>query len=309
MNTNITMENLSQFEQAFDQNPVNAVAMNAVTANGINACAQNYQIPRKDVHEFSVSLKQGKVTNQKKSGRCWMFAALNCLRFSVMKKLNLDTFELSQSYTLFYDKLEKSNYFLESILETLDEPTEGRLIAHLLSAPLNDGGQWDMLCNLVDKYGLVPKTAMPETAVSSATQEMNGYMTEKLREFACQLRKAHKEGASMEQLRANGIFDLRQVEFVLAETNGQLSIVKKAPFEPLSPKSAGIQVENTPPPVLVVDDRKVIEEGLKLCKMSEQELKKLLKKAGYRLEDVFLMTCTPQKDYYIVPLDPKERSN
>ena len=107
MNTNITMENLSQFEQAFDQNPVNAVAMNAVTANGINACAQNYQIPRKDVHEFSVSLKQGKVTNQKKSGRCWMFAALNCLRFSVMKKLNLDTFELSQSYTLFYDKLEK----------------------------------------------------------------------------------------------------------------------------------------------------------------------------------------------------------
>lgn len=113
----------------------------------------------------------------------------------------------------------------------------------------------------------------------------------------------------MEQLRANGIFDLRQVEFVLAETNGQLSIVKKAPFETLSPKSAGIQVENTPPPVLVVDDRKVIEEGLKLCKMSEQELKKLLKKAGYRLEDVFLMTCTPQKDYYIVPLDPKERGN
>ena len=113
----------------------------------------------------------------------------------------------------------------------------------------------------------------------------------------------------MEQLRANGIFDLRQVEFVLAETNGQLSIVKKAPFETLSPKSAGIQVENTPPPVLVVDDRKVIEEGLKLCKMSEQELKKLLKKAGYRLEDVFLMTCTPQKDYFIVPLDPKERSN
>ena len=127
------MENLSQFEQAFDQNPVNAVAMNAVTANGINACAQNYQIPRKDVHEFSVSLKQGKVTNQKKSGRCWMFAALNCLRFSVMKKLNLDTFELSQSYTLFYDKLEKSNYFLESILESLEmkivsETAEGWVI-------------------------------------------------------------------------------------------------------------------------------------------------------------------------------------
>lgn len=92
-----------------------------------------------------------------------MFAALNCLRFQVIKKLNLETFELSQNYTLFYDKLEKSNYFLESILKTLDEPTDGRLIAHLLSMPLNDGGQWDMLTAIVSKYGLVPKGAMPET--------------------------------------------------------------------------------------------------------------------------------------------------
>ena len=194
MNTNITMENLSQFEQAFDQNPVNAVAMNAVTANGINACAQNYQIPRKDVHEFSVSLKQGKVTNQKKSGRCWMFAALNCLRFSVMKKLNLDTFELSQSYTLFYDKLEKSNYFLESILETLDEPTEGRLIAHLLSAPLNDGGQWDMAISLIKKYGVVPSWVMPETVHSTGTAKYLPILNRKLREDALELRAMAKEG-------------------------------------------------------------------------------------------------------------------
>lgn len=75
-----------------------------------------------------------------------------------------------KTYTLFYDKLEKSNYFLESILETLDEPTQGRLISFLLSAPLGDGGQWDMLCNLVRKYGVVPKEAMPETVASSATQ-------------------------------------------------------------------------------------------------------------------------------------------
>ena len=101
----------------------------------------------------------------------------------------------------FYDKLEKSNYFLESILETLDKPSNGRLISHLVSAPLNDGGQWDMLCNLINKYGLVPKAAMPESVISSATQEMNSYMTEKLREFACILRKAHKDGASIEQLR------------------------------------------------------------------------------------------------------------
>ena len=201
MNTNISLENLNQFEQGFDTNPTNALAMNAVVSNGINAVATNYQTERRVTHEFSLSLKQGKVTNQKKSGRCWMFAALNCLRFQLMHKLNLENFELSQSYTLFYDKLEKSNYFLESILETLDEPSNGRLISHLVSAPLNDGGQWDMLCNLINKYGLVPKAAMPESVISSATQEMNSYMTEKLREFACILRKAHKDGASIEQLR------------------------------------------------------------------------------------------------------------
>ena len=123
-----------------------------------------------------------------------MFAALNTMRFAIMKKLDLDTFELSQNYTLFYDKLEKANYFLESILDTLEEPTNGRVIAHLLMAPLNDGGQWDMFCNLIEKYGVVPKDAMPETACSSATREMAGYMTRKLREFACTLRTGHQNG-------------------------------------------------------------------------------------------------------------------
>ena len=202
MNTNISLENLNQFEQGFDTNPTNALAMNAVVSNGINAVATNYQTERRVTHEFSLSLKQGKVTNQKKSGRCWMFAALNCLRFQVMHKLNLENFELSQSYTLFYDKLEKSNYFLESILETLDEPSNGRLISHLVSAPLNDGGQWDMFANLVEKYGVVPKEVMPETAASSSTREITGYLTEKLREFACTLRTAYQNGASMEELRA-----------------------------------------------------------------------------------------------------------
>ena len=202
MNTTISPEALCSLEQKFDQNPVHTVAMNAVYTNGINACARNYPVDREITHDYSISLTQGKITNQKKSGRCWMFAALNCLRFALMKKCNLETFELSQSYTLFYDKLEKSNYFLESILNTLDEKTSSRLIAHLLSSPLGDGGQWDMLCSLVNKYGLVPKSAMPESYSSSATSEMCSYMTEKLREFACILRHAHNDGESMEQLRA-----------------------------------------------------------------------------------------------------------
>lgn len=201
MDSSISQNLLDQLEKRFDENPGNRMAMNAAVSCGICASSRNYVTEREIPHEFSVSLEQGAVTNQKRSGRCWMFAALNCMRFQVIKKQNLEDFELSQSYPLFYDKLEKANYFLESILDTLDEPTDGRLIAHLLAAPLNDGGQWDMLCSIVEKYGLVPKTAMPESVSSSATQEMVSYMTEKLREYACVLRKGHKAGKSMEQLK------------------------------------------------------------------------------------------------------------
>ncbi len=201
MEKNITMEQLKQYREAFAGDGAKNVALRACTANGVVKSATDPLIARRDRHQYSIRLEQGKITNQKQSGRCWMFAALNTMRFDIMKKLNLDTFELSQNYTLFYDKLEKSNYFLENILATLDEPTAGRLIAHLLRDPLGDGGQWDMLCNLVNKYGVVPKDAMPETASSSSTREMTRYMTKKLREFACMLREGHEAGKSIEALR------------------------------------------------------------------------------------------------------------
>ena len=201
MNHDITNEVLTEFSTAFSSNPVNHIAMNAVTSAGLLAASKNPMAQRESRHSYSISLEQGEITNQKQSGRCWMFAALNTFRFEVMKNLNLKTFELSQNYTLFYDKLEKSNYFLESILETLDEPTQGRLISFLLSAPLGDGGQWDMLCNLVRKYGVVPKEAMPETVASSATREMTATLTRKLREDACRLRKAYADGSTLDELR------------------------------------------------------------------------------------------------------------
>ena len=201
MNHDITNEVLTEFSTAFSSNPVNRIAMNAVTSAGLLAASKNPMAQRESRHSYSISLEQGEITNQKQSGRCWMFAALNTFRFEVMKNLNLKTFELSQNYTLFYDKLEKSNYFLESILETLDEPTQGRLISFLLSAPLGDGGQWDMLCNLVRKYGVVPKEAMPETVASSATREMTAALTRKLREYACRQRKAYADGSTLDELR------------------------------------------------------------------------------------------------------------
>ena len=113
----ITKDFLTECEKNFDADRANAVAMNAVTSAGVLKAAENYQARRQTRHAFSIQLEQGSITNQKSSGRCWMFAALNVMRFDIIHKLNLKDFELSQSYPLFYDKLEKSNYFLDNILK------------------------------------------------------------------------------------------------------------------------------------------------------------------------------------------------
>lgn len=196
----ITSDLLNAMEERFDANRTNAVAMNTVVRNGVLKSAENYQAQRQTLHSYSVNLEQGSITSQKQSGRCWMFAALNVMRFDIIHNFNLEDFELSQAYPLFYDKLEKSNYFLENILKTLEEPTDGRLVSFLLQSPVGDGGQWDMFANLVRKYGVVPKTAMPESVSSSATREMVALLTELLRGDACILRKAYRDGASMEEL-------------------------------------------------------------------------------------------------------------
>jgi len=201
MREEILRKDLEKFKKAFDAEPVNRVARNAAAANGIVNAAKNTEAPKSNPFGFNVEVDAGKVCNQKQSGRCWMFASYNVMRLEIMKKLNLENMELSQNYPLFYDKLEKANHFLENILETLNEPLEERTLAFLLTDPVGDGGQWDMFRSLVAKYGVVPKEVMPETAVSSMTRELNSFLTKKLRENACVLRKGHEQGKSPEELR------------------------------------------------------------------------------------------------------------
>ena len=198
----INQDALSRCREQAKSNYAVGLAMNAVTANGIGKASTDIEALKKNVHEYSVLLKTGEITSQNQSGRCWMFAALNAMRFGLIKKYNLENYEFSQTYPLFWDKLEKSNYFLENILATLDEETGSRIVAFLLTAPLNDGGQFDMFAGLVEKYGVVPKSAMPETVCSSATAEMDKYLTLKLREYACKLRGDYHRGESLESLRA-----------------------------------------------------------------------------------------------------------
>lgn len=196
----ITNEQLDRFKKAFDSEKANHASKHAVAKVGINKASTDNNLKRRHSFVFSDETKKGEITNQKSSGRCWMFAALNTARVDTMKKLNMKTFEFSQNYTLFWDKLEKSNYFLDSIIETVEEPLNSRLVQHLLSDPVEDGGQWDMFSGLLEKYGAVPKSVMPETYHSSNTRELNQVLTAKLREFASQLRDAYKEGQSSEEL-------------------------------------------------------------------------------------------------------------
>jgi bleomycin hydrolase len=170
--------------------------MNGATKSGIDGISMSYGAPVRTPNVFSDEIKTGEITAQKSSGRCWLFAATNVMRLEVMKKCELETFELSQAYLFFWDKLEKANFFLESILDTLGEEQGSRLLSWLLAAPFGDGGQWDMVVALVEKYGVVPKSAMPESFSSSNSGRMNKFLTLKAREFAKELRDAHRAGKS-----------------------------------------------------------------------------------------------------------------
>lgn len=198
----ITPEMLERFRMSFESDPVNKLAQNAVTRVSVHTVALNHEVAAGADHTFSVLLPSNDATAQEKSGRCWLFSGLNTFRTEAMKRLDVDKFELSQSYLMFWDKLEKAGYFLESILSTLSEPVDGRLLMHLLSHPLQDGGQWDMFCALVVKYGVVPKTVMPETESSSNSGVMNDVVTAKLREYAAELRRMAANGDNEDVLRS-----------------------------------------------------------------------------------------------------------
>ena len=199
----ISKTNISKFNKDFKSNPTNKISRNALTRSQINNIAMDWDAFRMVDHTYSdvISTEMKKVTNQKASGRCWGFAGLNLMRISIAEKYNLADFEFSQNYFMFFDKLEKSNYFLENIIQTLEESYDSRLMMHLLNSPVQDGGQWDMFVNLIEKYGAVPQSVMAESFQSSQSRMMNQFLTRKLREFAYTLREMNDAGKKVSDLR------------------------------------------------------------------------------------------------------------
>ena len=182
--TPLDQTRLEGLRTAFDEREANHVAMNAVTQVGIDEVAHNYNRSRLLQHRFSVSIDNGTVTSQAHSGRCWLFSSLNVARFVARKALNIDgestanpmgDFELSQNYAMYYDKLERVNYFLRDVaaLVRAGEPVDSQLMRFMMGDVMGDGGQWIMAMNIYKKYGAVPKQFYPETASSQNTSQMN----------------------------------------------------------------------------------------------------------------------------------------
>lgn len=172
------------------------VTQNAVMKNGIKKAITNERAIENSSFNFSVDVDSNKVMNQKHSGRCWMFSGLNFVRFLIEKKHNLKDMELSPDYLFFYDKLERGNYFYNNIVKTATKPLSDREVMFLLATPQEDGGDWPLLTNLIEKYGLVPNELMPETTPAWNTTEINQMYNRKLDKDAMKLRDLVNNNAS-----------------------------------------------------------------------------------------------------------------
>ncbi|CUM66488.1 uncharacterized protein PRCAT00004154001 [Priceomyces carsonii] len=208
--SSISVDKLSKWESELQADPKNKLAQNAFGKNSItNVISESNRAAKvKQQYFFNVEVKSigspAFLNNQKLSGRCWIFATSNVLRTHVIKNYNLkeDEFQLSQTYLFFYDKLEKANFFLENIIDTADEDLDSRLVSYLLSSPVGDGGQWDMIVNVIEKYGIVPNEFFPDNSQAIATSALNYVVTEKLREYALVLRDLIAKGIDKSKLNA-----------------------------------------------------------------------------------------------------------
>lgn len=204
----------------YEANPKYAAMENAISHNGLLASLEKRSAAVENTPVFSLDLTKDKVSDQKASGRCWMFAALNTFRHKMIANFQLEDFELSQAHTFFWDKYEKSNWFLEQVIATADQELTSRKVKFLLDTPQQDGGQWDMVVSLFEKYGVVPKSVYPESISSSNSRELNQILNKLLRQDAQILRELRAEGAESAELQTKKEELLQEVFNFLAMNLG-----------------------------------------------------------------------------------------
>ncbi len=214
-------ETIEALQSSFEMDAHTRAMYNAITNAHITDLALNRDLLRQHNDLYSHKIDVKGVTNQRSSGRCWLFAGLNQIRHGVRKRQGLKDLEFSQVYLTFWDKLEKSNTFLEHVIRLRNRDLMNRELVMVLKDPCPDGGYWENVVDLVNKYGLVPKDVYPETNSSNATRSMNGVLAQLLRAHAVRLRKMSEDGANLRQLRERKEEMLQDVYRILAINLGE----------------------------------------------------------------------------------------
>ena len=212
----LTFDQITQFKNVFDTSETSSLMQNVVTQRDVNEVALNRGIVTESVHSFSNLLDDWSVTNQARSGRCWMFAGLNMFRVESKDVLNVKEFEFSQNYLMFWDKIERANFLLEAIIDTADKPIDDRTVSWLLQRGVEDGGQWDMFVSLVKKHGVVPKSVMPETESSSNSMRMNSMLNYQYRQGAKKIRDLYAQESGVDDMRESKKYTLSAMYQILA---------------------------------------------------------------------------------------------
>ena len=191
----ISPEMLGQIKQSYQGTAADKALRNAIGSNDIRRLALNQENMQGMNTHFSVKVESRGITDQKSSGRCWLFTGLNVMRAKTLAKYGFQSFEFSEIYPFFWDQLEKSNLFLQGVIDTAKSPLADKTVEWLFQHPLSDGGTFTGVADIVSKYGLVPKDAMPETNSSENTSRMANLISLKLKEYGLQLRDMAAAGA------------------------------------------------------------------------------------------------------------------
>jgi bleomycin hydrolase len=200
-NTHLDQKAITKLQESYKLDNTSKALINAVTTNEINKLVLNRAVINMQNDVFNLTIPVEGITDQKSTGRCWMFAALNLMRPIVKEKYNLKSFEFSEAYLFFWDKLDKANYFLETIIETRSRDIDDRELQAILNDPIPDGGWWNYIVSLIEKYGVIPKELMPETVHSSKSNLMNKTLLNLARQDAAELREMSAQGTNENVLR------------------------------------------------------------------------------------------------------------
>lgn len=218
----LTGADLKEIASSFVKDGPTTALQNALTAEAnLRKLALNRDLQGKIDHYFKYRVEVKGITDQKQSGRCWMFTSMNVLRPSVMERFGLSEFDFSHNYNYFWDMFEKSNLFLENAVATADRPMTDRDVEFFFKTPVGDGGVWNLFYNVAEKYGVVPREVMPETAHSNNTTYLRSVLNERLRAGGYELRGLAASGADRAKIAAAKIAVLKEVYRVLALCLGE----------------------------------------------------------------------------------------